>query len=244
MGHSMSDLLMALVIALVLPNAACMGRQSAGTPVPPTDSTVTAPHGVATLDGTLSSGEWTGAYTDSLHGGGQIRLMHEGGYLYVGVRRREIPVVTVCLDRGDTVAVLHSSAALGTAWFRRAQGGWNIARGFTWELRDSTMSAGAQQEREAYLRREGWVATIAYMGARTDTEFKIAMRSGRVRLAVTPMSVGGSHEETAWWPGRNTDGCRTRDLLTGTAPARLQFAPAGWVTVVAGPQRGSTRPVR
>ena len=142
--------------------------------------------------------------------------------------------MTVCLDRGDSVAVLHSSAALGTAVYRRAQYGWDLTRTFTWELRDSTMSAAAQQEREAFLQREGWVATIAYLGANTDTEFKIAMPSGRVRLAVIPMSVGQAYRETAWWPGRIADGCRSIALLSGDAPGQLQFAPDNWMTVVAG----------
>jgi hypothetical protein len=230
----MSNCSFALIFAFVLSATACKGTQGTDPTVPPQDSTVTAPRGVATLDGTFSDGEWTGAYTAPLTSGGEVRLMHDGGYLYLGVQRRGALVVTVCLDRGDSMAVLHSSAALGTATYRRAQSGWNLARGFTWELRDSTMSAAAQQEREAFLQREGWVATIAYLGADTDTEFKIAMPLGRVRLTVIPMSVGQTYQETAWWPGRIADGCRSIDLLSGDPPAQLQFAPESWMTVVAG----------
>ena len=239
----MFDCLIALVLALVLPITACTGSQGTDPAPPPPDSTVPAPQdstvmvprGGATLDGTLSAGEWSGAYVALLTGGGQVLLMHDGGYLYLGVQRREALVVTVCLDRGDSVAVFHSSAALGTAAFRRAQNRWNLTRGFTWELRDSTMSTAAQREREAFLLREGWVATNAYVGAGTDTEFKIAIPSGRARLAVVPMSVGQNYEETAWWPGRLADGCRARALLTGAPPAQLQFAPDSWITVVARP---------
>jgi hypothetical protein len=238
----MSDILIALIVALVLPAAASRGAHGTDpTPARPgstapsqQDSTVRVPRGVATLDGTLSGGEWSGAYVAPLTGGGEVRLMHDGGYLYLGVQRRGALIVTVCLDRGDSVAVLHSSAAIGTAIYRRAQNGWDLARRFTWELRDSTMSAAAQQEREAFLQREGWVATIAYLGANTDTEFKIAMPSGRVRLAVVPMSVGENYQEIAWWPGRIADACRSDDVLSGPLPAQVQFAPGSWITVVAG----------
>lgn len=226
--------LVALVIALVAPTFARTGAEVADLPPVQQDSTVTVPRGVATLDGTFSEGEWAGAYVGSLTGGGEVRLMHDGGYLYLGVRRREDLVVTVCLDRGDSVAVLHSSAALGSAVYQRGANGWDLTRRFSWSLRDSTTSTGARQEREAHLRREGWVATNAYVGARTDTEFQLAMPAGRMRLAVVPMSVGENYEETAWWPGRLADGCRARDLLSGDPPAQIHFAPETWMTVVAG----------
>jgi len=217
----------------------CKGARATDPDAPPPDSTVSdstlpAPHGTAVLDGTISNGEWSSAYIGQLTGGGEVLLMQDGTYLYLGMRRREDVIGTVCLDLGDSVAVLHSSAAIGSAAYRRTQGKWVLSRRFTWELRDSTMSAVAQEEREAYLQREGWVATNASVGARTDTEYKIAMPSGRVRLAVVPMSVGAGYEEVAWWPSRLADGCRSGGLRTGYLPADLQFAPDAWITVVAG----------
>ena len=230
----MLDCLIAFIVALVSavsPNTAA--RETNHAPASQ-DSTVTVPRGAATLDGTLAPGEWPGAYLGRLTGDGEVLLMYDGGFLYLGVRRRADLVVTVCLDRGDSVAVLHSSAALGTAVYRRGPNGWDLTRRFIWELRDSTMTAAAQREREAFLQREGWVATNAYVGARTDTEFAIAMPSGRLRLAVVPMSVGEGYQETAWWPGRLADGCRVGDLLSGHLPTLLHFAPDTWMTVVAG----------
>ena len=92
---------------------------------------MTAPRGVATLDGTFANGEWSGAYVGQMTGGGEIRLMHDGGYLYLGVRRREDLVVTVCLYVGDSVTVLHSSAAIGAAVYRRTQNGWDLTKRFS-----------------------------------------------------------------------------------------------------------------
>lgn len=230
----MLDGLLALLLALAFPTATESAAPGRAPATVPQESTVTAPRGTATLDGTLAPGEWSGAFVGQLTGNGEIRLMHDGGYLYLGVRHRGILVVTVCLDQGDSVSVLHSSAALGTAVYRRAENLWDLVRRFTWELRDSTMTAVAQQEREAFLRREGWVATNGYTGARTDTEFKIAMPSGRVRLAVAPMSVGENYQEMAWWPRWLADGCRVPDLLSGHLPERLHFAPESWMNVIAG----------
>ena len=238
----MLDFLLALIIALVLPSMGCKSAQSTDPNTPPQDSTPTAPdstvpapRGSAALDGTISPGEWAGAYVGQLTSGGEVRLMQDGTYLYLAVQRRGDLVVTVCLDQGDSVAVLHSSAAIGTAGYRRTQSGWNLTRRFAWELRDSTMSAPAQQEREAFLQREGWVATNAYVGSRTDTEFKIAMPSGRLRFVVVPMSVGDGYQEIAWWPSWLADGCRSEAVLTGYLPGQVQFAPRSWITVVAGP---------
>ena len=230
----MLDGLLALILALSFAIATDTDAPGGAPATAPQDLTVTAPRGAATLDGTFAPAEWSGAYVGQLTGDGEVRLMHDGGYLYLGVRRRGDLVVTVCLDQGDSVSVLHSSAALGTAVYQRAEDLWNLVRRFTWELRDSTMSAAAQQEREAFLRREGWVATNAYTGSRTDTEFKIAMPSGQVRLAVVPMSVSENYQEIAWWPGWLADGCRVPDLLSGHLPERLHFAPESWMTVVAG----------
>ena len=92
----MSDLLTALLVALVLPTTASRGAQGTDpTPARPgstapsqQDSTVRVPRGVATLDGTFSGGEWSGAYVATLTGGGEVRLMHDGGYLYLGGQRR------------------------------------------------------------------------------------------------------------------------------------------------------------
>jgi hypothetical protein len=239
----MLDLLFALLLALLLPGLGCTGAKATDPVTPPPqdstptapDSTVPVPRGIAALDGTFSSGEWSRAYVGQLTSGGDVRLMHDSGYLYLGVQRRADLVVTVCLDLGDSVAVLHSSAAIGTAVYRRAQDTWTLTRRFTWELRDSTMSAAAQQERQLFLQREGWVATNAFVGARTDTEFKIAMPSGRLRLAVVPMSVGSGYQEIAWWPGWLADGCRSEGLLSGYLPGQTQFATRTWIAVVAGP---------
>jgi hypothetical protein len=238
----MLDFLLTLILVLVLPGWGCKSAQSADPATPPQDSTPTfpdstvrAPRGTAALDGTISSGEWAGAYVGQLTSGGEVRLMQDGTYLYLAVQRRGDLVVTVCLDQGDSVAVLHSSAAIGTAEYRRTPSAWSLSRRFTWELRDSTMSAAAQQEREAFLQREGWVATNAYVGVRTDTEFKIAMPSGRLRLAVVPMSVGSGYQEIAWWPSWLADACRSESVLTGYLPGQAQFAPGSWIAVIAGP---------
>ena len=95
------------------------------TPLKPTeipeskDLEILVPGGnEATIDGILSPEEWDPAYQTELVGGGELLLMHEGGYLYLGIRAKPEPVTSICLDQGDRVSILHSSVAMGTAIYQ------------------------------------------------------------------------------------------------------------------------------
>lgn len=95
------------------------------TPLKPTeipeskDLEIIVPDGnEATIDGVLSPDEWNPAYQTELVGGGELLLMHEGGYLYLGIRAKPEPVTSICLDQGDRVSILHSSVAMGTAIYQ------------------------------------------------------------------------------------------------------------------------------
>ena len=81
----------ATVIIVLTLVASCGTAEPTGTPVPPTDTpvpdglTIDVPRGnPPTLDGTLSSDEWSGAQKAELAGGGELLLVHDGSYLYLG----------------------------------------------------------------------------------------------------------------------------------------------------------------
>jgi len=186
-----------------------------------------------TLDGTLSPGEWDGARREVFSDGSELLLMQNGGYLYLGIRAhiRNVSVWSVCLDRGDEIAVLHSSAALGTAVYKRTESGWQRARTFAWTLRDTSNSETAHQGRKQFLEEEGWLASLGTMGKPEEVEFQLAMPKGMLRLALAFLLPPG-FDKAAYWPAGPDDDPGNMDLLRGDAPAQARFSPEQWPLVM------------
>ena len=209
------------------------------TPLKPTeipeskDLEILVPGGnEATIDGVLSPEEWDPAYQTELVGGGELLLMHEGGYLYLGIRAKPEPVTSICLDQGDRVSILHSSAAIGTATYQQGDEAWEMIRGFEWCCREITDSPQAQELRSEHLQQNNWLASNGRMGAAEDVEFKIGMPDGLLRLAIT--SIGApDYEDIAWWPVDMADDCRTPRMIQGSLPDQAQFTVENWMTLTA-----------
>ena len=91
----------------------------------------------ATIDGTLAAGEWDAAAVETFDDGSELLLMYASGYLYVGLRTNTPGMVVgnVFIQRGDEIAILHSSAALGTAIYQQGEGVWHQVLDFDWRCR-------------------------------------------------------------------------------------------------------------
>ncbi len=187
-----------------------------------------------TLDGTISPGEWADAYQTELSDGGELLLLTADGFLYFSIRGKPEPVISICLDRGGEVAILHSSAALGTAVYQRGEGAWDQVQSFTWSNRYSTNSPEAQSDREEILAKEGWAASTGRMGTPEDVEFQIKMPEGYIRLAVSTIGAP-DYDQVSKWPVNGTDDCGSIQLLGGPIPETAQFSPEDWMTVTAAP---------
>ena len=205
------------------------------TPVPPTDTleplnlSIEAPQGnPATLDGILSPGEWDDARVEELARGGELLLMHDEGYLYLGIRSRVLGYGSICVAQGDQISILHSSAALGTAVFEKDENDWKRTRQFAWCCRSLT----DHSQREEHLQQEGWSASIGYLGTPEEMEYQIAMPEGALTLAMV-YQEGRGLGSAYWWPEHLDDDCRGIVLLSGDPPERLQFSPEKWMTVTA-----------
>jgi len=221
------------------------------TPIPPTlvptalpgTSMVAVPPGnPPTLDGTLSPGEWDSARREKFSDGSELLLMQNGGYLYLGIRVNLHTIWSVFLDRGDEIAVLHSSGSLGTAVYKRTESDWQPTRTFAWTLQDKSNSETARQQREQFLEKEGWLASLGTMGKPEEVEFQLAMPQGALRLAVA-FPLPPNYGEAALWPAGLDDDVRTIDLLEGDTPAQLRFSPERWaVVMVAGYETAGPAP--
>jgi formylglycine-generating enzyme required for sulfatase activity len=199
---------------------------------PPTPGPVVeAPRSAApVLDGTIADSEWAAALRVELAGGDEAFLMHDEGYLYLALRTRGMTMGSPCLDRGDEVAILHASAALGTAVFRRDGAAWSQTRDFEWRCRATGDDAAAVQARREYLGQEGWLASNSYMGTPNEMEYQIAMPEGTLRLALF-YRQGPDFDAVSSWPAGLDDGCREFLLAQGEPSGALSFSPERWVTV-------------
>jgi hypothetical protein len=184
------------------------------------------------LDGVLGLDEWAGAYQDELSDGGELYLMHDGDYLYLGLRASGAGsgVGSVCVVRGDEVMILHSSAALGTAVYEKGETGWQQTQGFSWRCRSTSDAPSAQEERDRFLQEEGWLANNGRMGAPGEVEYRIAMPEGSLRLAVTHIGPP-DFQAVARWPPDLDDDCGNVQMLQGPIPEQAQFTPETWITI-------------
>jgi Tol biopolymer transport system component len=191
-----------------------------------------APQGnAATIDGVFSSGEWDTARTIEL-ASGELLLMHHGGYLYVGIRSENLGLGSVCVYWDDEISILHSSAALGTAVYRRADTGWLKIRDFSWTNREISNSQQALEKRSEHLEREDWLASNGRMGINNEMEYQIAMTNDKIRLAVTYL-LSPDYETTDFWPDTLGTGCRNFAPSPGGAREIAFFSPDTWITVFA-----------
>lgn len=216
--------------------------QSTKTPLPPTDEPerndfeiLLPPGNEASIDGVLMPEEWEPAIQVDLVGGEQLFLMHEGGYLYLGIRAKPEPVTSICVDQSDRVSILHSSAAIGTAVYQLGDEDWEQIIDFEWCCRDTTDSPQAQEARQTHLLQEGWVASNGRMGNPDEVEYQIAMPDDSLRLAVT--SIGApNYSSVISWPEELEDDCSSLDMIGGPIPEQAQFSVEEWITLTISPE--------
>jgi hypothetical protein len=187
--------------------------------------------GTVTIDGIFAEGEWDKALNIDLSSG-ELLLMHDGGYLYVGIRSESLGLGSICVFWEDMISVLHSSAALGTAEYEPTDQDWQKIRNFDWTNRDTSNSERALEGRAEHLEREGWLASNGLMGNANEMEYQILMTEGRVHLAVTYL-LSPEYETTDYWPQSLGPGCRDFEPMPGDPPDMASFSPETWITVIA-----------
>jgi len=198
---------------------------------PKAETTITVPRGTSpTMDGTLSSGEWESARVETFLDGGELLLMHNEGYLFLGIRANtpDMIVGNIFVERGDEIAVLHTSAALGTAIYQIDGDVWQQTQGFSWCCRSTNSNDAAQAERDVFLQQEHWVSINTRMGTPQELEYQIEMTGETLRLAVTFMMSSGTNQKFSW-PNDLTDACM--QSFEGGFPLQLQFSSDTWETI-------------
>ncbi|MCJ7622410.1 MAG: formylglycine-generating enzyme family protein, partial [Anaerolineaceae bacterium] len=150
------------------------------------DSIIVPPGNPPIIDGTMSFGEWDNATVESFTDGSELFLIHADGYLYLGIQAETADMIggNIFINRGDEIVILHSSAALGTAIYQKAEDSWQQIQDFNWRCRETDRSDAAQTAHDAFLQQEGWLAANSRMGNPNELEYQIEMPEKNIRLAV------------------------------------------------------------
>lgn len=203
---------------------------------PPRDTApvVRVPRGAAiTIDGKADDAEWRDAVSQPLSNGGTLWLKHDDRFLYLAVRTAASVYPSVCVQRGDTIRIVHASAALGIGVYTRSGSAHALAAPFTFGMRNVGTDAAAIAERRAFLVANGWLASTVRMGNERDREMQIPiafMQPGAARLGLGLMQM--STDGVLVWPVPLTDACGATKMVQGFLPERAEFNTALWAELV------------
>lgn len=196
-------------------------------------TTLPAPRGTApVIDGERADGEWDDAVRVELLGGAEMLLKHDDEFLFVLIESKAKGIASVCVERSGGVAILHASAALGTAFYKGGMKGSTLDRPFFFELRDTGMSLEAKKARKTFLSQELWFANTSKHGASVremQISLDIAPEHGRIPMAVTWYMFDDG--VVAYWPEDLSDGCLNLEVIKGNTPQSLDFEPHRWPIV-------------
>lgn len=178
------------------------------------------------LDGRLSPGEWDEATVETFADGSELLLMYADGDLYLGIRANTPGMIAgnILVLRGNEIAILHASAALGTAIYQRGEDNWQQTQDFTWHCRSTGQSAAAREERDAFLQQEGWLAANSRMGAPEEMEYRIELAEGILNLAVNFIHASDPSVKIPWPTGLEDDSIMP---TPGGLPPEMQFSRKG-----------------
>jgi hypothetical protein len=213
---------------------------------PDASKPLTVPHGPPIeLDGKLGEAEWKIALRQELTGGGELFLRHDAKNVYLAVRAPAPGWTHVYLAAEAEVRVLHASAALGSALYRKDDlGQWQPTQPFPardgWKLRSAEMTPEQVVARQTHLVEQRWVASNSTMGPR-ESEFILDRRLFTPETRIALAHVSNPHAPSIW-PSGLADDCRKRELLVGTTPNNLSFAPESWERLEFAPESPPSSP--
>lgn len=187
------------------------------------------------IDGRLAPGEWDGSYETTLSDGARLWLRHDDEYLYLGLRLASQGFPSVCITAGDTLRILHSSAALAAAVYVKSGASWQQRKPFAMAMRSGDTSSAGKAAQRKYLAAERWVASNQAMSG-TEREMQLALslidrKDFRLAIGVYTSSTGGAMP----WPAAVADGCTALKTVQGWLPNELVIDIAKWSRLVLAP---------
>lgn len=181
-----------------------------------------------TIDGTLADAEWRGAATRRASDGSEVLLLHDGRFLFLGVRAVKPGFVSACVIRKDTVRVLHASAALGDVAYVPGDATWRVAAKFAWGMRARELNDDTRRRQRQYLDSAGWLGSTMQLSP-TGKELQIPlalMQPGDERIAFG-YYVANDGPVIAF-PETLRDGCPDPRVVSGFLPETVSFRARDW----------------
>jgi hypothetical protein len=189
----------------------------------------------ATIDGVLGDAEWHGAAARRTADGSEVLLMHDGRFLFLGVRAAKPGFVSACVVRNDTVRVLHASAALGDVAYVPQDTTWRLASRFVWGMRAREMNDDTRQRQRQYLDSAGWLGSTMQLspaGKELQVPLDLMLR-GDERLAFGYYLANDG--PVIPFPQTLSDGCRDQRVVSGFLPETVRFSSRDWARLAIQP---------
>lgn len=183
------------------------------------------------IDGKIEAAEWADVLPLDLTNGGKLFIKSDGKNLFIAMRGTKAGWSHLYVNDGtDAVSVIHASAALGRVIYAPDDKKlWQPKNEFAWEIRDRTITAETRNAMDAYLKKNGWVASNNNMGNASEVEYKLAAPNDRnLRIAAVFMSDGASPQ---YFPASLSDDTLMQRLLAGNSPADLKFSTEQWASL-------------
>lgn len=181
------------------------------------------------VDGTAGEDEWKAAWR-STQRDTTLLLLHDGEDIYAAVKSPVIAITSIYVARGDELKILHASAAIGEAVYRRDSAGeWRLQTKFGFTRYKSSEDILARGK--TFFDDHGWLSSHMRLGAPGDTEFRLRGRSlDGARVAVTYYDPERRNVLFAYPQGLTGD-VVAHEIQAGYTPEVLKIQPESWVTL-------------
>ena len=180
------------------------------------------------LDGKADEAEWKDAQKYELKNGGSMLVRKGENEIWVSLESSKKGWVQIYISAGDTIRVLHASAALGEARYVKQKQLWHAIQDFKYELRDRGYNEQVAAKQQDYFQKFGWTANNNNTGDGKTFEFKIdLLRFGRSPVAMAYLILDDPNDPH-YFPVTVNDHTILPRLMQGYTPDSLSFDTGSW----------------
>jgi len=187
------------------------------------------------IDGIMEKEEWLDAAEQEFIGGKTILLQRDSKFLYLGIRGEKGGFASVCVLRGDTIDVYHSSMGLITAKYVKENSKWVQVHEFRSEAQSRIGKLKNLEEKmELSIKEYGWFANTLQNGNTDEKEYIISLnnfRTNSISVSVVFFQHAGKIQ-FAHAPAGLSDGSMISDMVRGGNIKHLNFDPSTWMKIV------------
>lgn len=215
-------------IAIIIFCAACAVRAQTAK----NETIGLAPGDAVVIDGKIGEKEWKDASAFELSGGGKVFFKYDGEYLFVGVRGLKKGWSHLYLSEGETVSVMHASAALGmTVYAPDKNNLWQPANPFAWDLRERAITAETKKKMTDHLAQNFWTANNNNMTEQPEIEFQVKPRNASGKTLYVAVVYASDAKNPQFFPAGLRDATVREELIYGNTPNDLKFDRRQWAQI-------------